>query len=219
VGTIHSAKSLQRALRTTRGEVDLFELRVDHFSGAPERLLDAVPQLCAPLIVTVRHHDEGGALRLHSWQRRDLFARFLPVARLIDIELRSVAQLEQTITAARARGVQVILSDHHFRATPSAAHLVRTVRRGKAAGADIVKIAAHLSDSKQLGRLLALFAGRISMPLSLMGMGPLGKVSRLLFACAGSVLNYGYLGEPQVPGQWEAVILKKRLAELFTDEP
>ena len=96
---------------------------------------------------------------------------------------------------------------------------MRTVRRGKAAGADIVKIAARVSDSKQLGRLLTLFAGRISVPLSLMGMGPLGKVSRLLFACAGSVLNYGYLGEPQVPGQWEAVILKKRLAELFTDEP
>ncbi len=45
-------------------------------------------------------------------------------------------------------------------------------------------------------------------------MGPLGKVSRLLFAAAGSVLNYGYLDRPQVAGQWEATVLKQRLREL-----
>jgi hypothetical protein len=28
------------------------------------------------------------------------------------------------------------------------------------------------------------------------------------------VLNYGYLDEPQVSGQWEATLLKQRLAEL-----
>jgi hypothetical protein len=28
------------------------------------------------------------------------------------------------------------------------------------------------------------------------------------------VLNYGYLDEPQVPGQWEATLLKKRVGEL-----
>jgi 3-dehydroquinate dehydratase-1 len=52
------------------------------------------------------------------------------------------------------------------------------------------------------------------LPLSVMGMGAYGKVSRLLLARAGSVLNYGYLDEPQVSGQWEATLLKQRLAEL-----
>jgi 3-dehydroquinate dehydratase-1 len=47
-----------------------------------------------------------------------------------------------------------------------------------------------------------------------MGMGALGKVSRLVFAEAGSVLNYGYLDRPNASGQWEATLLKQRLKEL-----
>jgi 3-dehydroquinate dehydratase len=47
-----------------------------------------------------------------------------------------------------------------------------------------------------------------------MGMGRFGKISRLLLAQTGSVLNYGYLDRPNASGQWEAVLLKKRLAEL-----
>jgi 3-dehydroquinate dehydratase-1 len=50
-----------------------------------------------------------------------------------------------------------------------------------------------------------------------MGMGALGKVSRLLFARAGSVLNYGYLDQPNASGQWEATLLKERLKELQGD--
>ena len=56
-----------------------------------------------------------------------------------------------------------------------------------------------------------------SQPLSVMGMGPLGKASRLLFARAGSLLNYGYLGEPQVSGQWSALTLKARLEEVMEE--
>ena len=47
-----------------------------------------------------------------------------------------------------------------------------------------------------------------------MGMGEYGQVSRLLFGGCGSVLNYGYLDRPQVPGQWPAEVLKTRLLEL-----
>ena len=46
-------------------------------------------------------------------------------------------------------------------------------------------------------------------------MGVLGKISRLLLPCAGSLLNYGYLDRPQVPGQWEATLLKERIAEVL----
>jgi 3-dehydroquinate dehydratase-1 len=48
-----------------------------------------------------------------------------------------------------------------------------------------------------------------------MGMGPLGKVSRLVLAAAGSRLNYGYLDKPQVPGQWPAPELVRRLEEVL----
>jgi hypothetical protein len=47
-----------------------------------------------------------------------------------------------------------------------------------------------------------------------MGMGDLGKVSRLVLPLAGARLVYGYLDRPQVEGQWPAAVLAARLAEL-----
>ncbi len=72
----------------------------------------------------------------------------------------------------------------------------------------------HVSTPADVARLLE-FQSRQKMPLSVMGMGKYGKVSRLLFAQAGSVLNYGYLGSAQVAGQWPAVVLKQRIRELL----
>lgn len=217
VGAVHSPGALRRALRLQPGEVDFLEIRVDAFALDPLPVLRALPRLRAPLIITVRHPAEGGANRLTFARRRALFAEFLPFASSVDLELRSATQLATTIAAARARGVRVIISEHHFKTMPSAARLRQTIRRAHFAGADICKIAALADTPAALARLLALFARTPPLPLSVMGMGRLGKVSRLLLAQAGSVLNYGYLDAPNASGQWEAVLLQKRLAEL--DEP
>jgi 3-dehydroquinate dehydratase-1 len=47
-----------------------------------------------------------------------------------------------------------------------------------------------------------------------MGMGPWGRISRLVLAKCGSLLNYGYIGKSNAPGQWPAARLKELLAEL-----
>jgi 3-dehydroquinate dehydratase-1 len=167
-----------------------------------------------PFIVTVRHPKEGGMNRLGPEARRALYAQFLEHAALIDVELRSVESLGGVLAAARERGVKLIVSAHDFRATPSEARLCQIIRRSVAVGADICKIAARADHPKAVQSLLSLLARRAPAPLSVMAMGRFGKVSRLLFARAGSVLNYGYLAAPNASGQWPAVQLKERLAEL-----
>jgi len=214
VGTVHSPGSLRAALRLRQGDVDFLELRVDHFAGDPGSLLRAAPRLAFPLIVTVRHPGEGGAHELESRRRRQLFTDFLPVANCIDIELRSIAGFAGIIAEARAAGVGVIVSDHHFHRTPSARSLASRLKRAILARADAFKIAAFAATPSDVATLLALLAKPAPIPLSVMGMGRFGKVSRLLFAQAGSVLNYGYLDEPNASGQWEATLLKKRIGEL-----
>ncbi len=57
---------------------------------------------------------------------------------------------------------------------------------------------------RALAQLLGIFGKKQPLPLSVMGMGRFGKISRLLLAQAGSVLNYGYLDRPNASGQWEA---------------
>jgi len=214
VGTVHSPASLRAALRLRRGDVDFLELRVDHFANDPDFLLKAAPGLPAPLIVTIRHPREGGASQLGFERRRQLFREFLPMASCIDVELRSLAGFSGIISEARAAGVSVIVSDHHFHRTPSGPSLAARLRRAISARADVFKIAAFAAAPSDVSILLTLLAKPGPIPLSVMGMGPFGKVSRLLFAQAGSVLNYGYLDQPNASGQWEATLLKKRIAEL-----
>jgi 3-dehydroquinate dehydratase-1 len=214
VAAVHSLGALRRAQKIQPGEVDFLEIRVDNFALDLAPVLKVLPRLRVPLLVTVRHPAEGGAHRLTFAQRRALYAQFLPFATLIDVELRSWEKLAEVIAAAREREVKIVASAHHFHSLPSVGQLLRTVRRAQAVGADICKIAALAETPLAISRLLGLLAPKKSLPLSVMGMGKFGKISRLLFAQAGSVLNYGYLDCPNASGQWEATVLKKRLAEL-----
>ena len=125
----------------------------------------------------------------------------------VDVELRSVNHrfLELNLNLPRGLGA---------REAELRAKLQARIRRAKRAGADICKIAAVTSTAADLHRLLTLFTTRQPLPLSVMGMGEFGKVSRLLLARAGSVLNYGYLDRPNASGQWEARVLRERMREL-----
>lgn len=199
-----------------RGAVDFLEVRVDHFAGDLGVLRRALPKLRAPLIITVRHPQEGGAAPLNVRTRKALYAEFLPHAALVDLDLRSAGPLRDILQAARESGKKVILSHHRFDATPSLADLVQRRAAARAAGADIFKIASLTRTPADFATLLTFLARwRGSRPaVSAMGMGEFGKVSRLALARAGSVLNYGYLGEVQLPGQWPALRFRERLAEV-----
>lgn len=214
VGVIQSPANLKTALAFKRKSVDLLEIRADAFANREEPLLEALPKLRHPLILTVRHPAEGGLAPLNATQRRQLFEKYLSFATFIDIEIRSLRSLAPILSEARAMGKGIILSAHDFHKTPSVARLRELVQRAHLANSDVVKIATTTSQPADIARLLSLFEIKHAPRLSLMGMGPLGKVSRLLFARAGSVLNYGHLGAPQVSGQWPAELLKQRIAEL-----
>ena len=213
-GTIHSPACLKAALRLDSRSLDYFEIRVDSFIGREDELLRQLPKLKLPLILTVRHPLEGGAHSLSTAKRRECYKKFLPHAALVDIELRSAKSLTDVIVSAQGEGMEIILSYHNFKITPLCKQLTHLAGEARKAGADIFKVAAAVSSPGDVATLLA-FQQSQKMPLSLMGMGNYGKASRLLFAQAGSVLNYGYLGSAQVSGQWPAELLKKRIAELL----
>ena len=221
VGTIHSAEDIQHALKLAPEEVDLLELRVDAFAQQPEPLLEAAAllrQRGASLLATVRHPSEGGAGRLHVASRRRLVRQFLPWVQWVDFEFRSLEAMEEEIADARSQGVRVIASDHHFNGVPALAVLQRRFGFAREWRPEVFKIAATAHTALDMAQLLNFFNwGNAREPgrLAVMGMGPFGKVSRLLLGRSGSVFNYGYLSRPQVPGQWQAQLLKKRLMEVL----
>ena len=219
VAAVWSEASLRAAqtLAPGKGAPDLLELRVDGFArdaGPLDALVAGGPP--RPLIVTVRHPSEGGlAAALPCETRRSLYERFLPAASWLDIEVRSLPTLADVAAHARERGCRVIASFHDFQGTPNLRRLRTLAVRAAEAGADVFKVAATTRTPGELARLLDLLGEVRDLPLAVMGMGPLGKVSRLTLAAAGSVFCYGYLGdEAQVPGQWPAALLRERLDEL-----
>jgi 3-dehydroquinate dehydratase I len=196
---------------------DLIELRLDTLGLKAEEIRAALgqksPQL--PVLLTARHPAEGGQGPADAAARCALLRPLLDVAALIDVELRSALEMKSLILEAQQQhGVRVVGSFHDFQATPADEVLRGAIQFGQNAGLDSVKIATQLNSPADLTRLIQLTAETHRLRLSTMGMGQLGRISRLVLAKCGSLLNYGYLGESNAPGQWPAPVLKQRLAEL-----
>jgi 3-dehydroquinate dehydratase-1 len=195
--------------------VDVLEVRVDHFVTDLKLLAGAVPKLALPLIVTVRDPREGGAASLSMVERLTLYRQFLPAAAMIDVELRCAGGFQVLLDEAKRAGVHRILSWHDFRSTPAPGHLNARWTAALKFRPEVIKFATTARKPAHLAILVSFMATRPKKPAaSVMGMQTYGKVSRLTLAAMGSRLNYGYLGEPQVAGQWPAKVLKQRLAEL-----
>lgn len=206
VGVIHTPAGFGAA---RKNPIDAVEVRADMLPQPPSA--DQLAALPLPAILTVRHHDEGGARPIADSERLALYLELLPAAAAVDIEGRSLAGFGELIAAAHKARKAVIVSFHDFEATPALPKLRAWSAKARKGGADVVKIATKTETPADVSRLLTLL-GEAEAPLSVMGMGTLGRASRLLFAKAGSVLNYGWLAEPQVPGQWSAPDLRDLLA-------
>jgi 3-dehydroquinate dehydratase-1 len=194
VGVIASRADLERAVRMRRPP-DLFELRLDRLAGMTDEVEKVLPRLRTPLIISARDPREGGANKLQLRQRRDLLARFLNHADYIDVELRSAHALQALLANAKTKKVRQIISFHDFKSTPSARLLVAKAQNAKALRADIFKVATRTDTPTELGRLLEFITkNRVNVRLTVMGIGRLGDISRVLLARAGSVLIYASLG-------------------------
>jgi 3-dehydroquinate dehydratase I len=211
VGVIHTPAGFKLALRAA---VEALEVRVDTLPRPP--LPEEIAVLPQSVILTIRSFSEGGARPLTDATRLALYLELLPAANAVDIELRSVSALKEAVDAALASKKTVILSFHDFQGTPSQARLRTLVARARDKGADIIKIATKTTTPADIARLLNLQAATES-PLAVMGMGPLGRAARLLFACSGSTLNYGWIDKPLVPGQWSAREFRDLLIRVRAD--
>lgn len=189
---------------------DVLEIRIDgmaeHFESLREELERFVD---VPLLMTVRAKDEGGMADLNHEERSKLLLAVAAYATWIDVELASYAAMQSAIHEIRTRGVGLILSYHNFERTPPTYELQRILNLAEES--DIAKLALMHHSTDDFTRCVNLLENN-NHPLSLMGMGRLGAVSRVLYSQHGSLLNYGYLGSaPTAPGQWPAPLLKQVL--------
>lgn len=194
VGVITSMAELRAALRM-RVLPDLFELRLDYL---PELEFSQARRLRQPLIITARHFEEGG--NRISASRRDLLLNWLPAAKFVDVELRSLRQLRAVWDEAARMHIKRICSVHDFARTPGHAALLKQFQRAKKAGAHIFKLVTRAETPDDLLTLLK-FLRRARGQCCVVATGKFGPFSRLLFPECGSLLIYAPLLRPLYPGQ------------------
>ncbi|MEI7863739.1 MAG: type I 3-dehydroquinate dehydratase [Chthoniobacterales bacterium] len=215
VATAHTVRGLRLAAELApHDDVDYVEIRLDQLAAQESTVAAALPAIRRPILLTARHPAEGGAKGVPMAHRRFLLQRFLPLAAMVDVEIRSAKAFNNVLLEARHRGIKQILSFHNFRTTPDPRVLLRMIKDGKKLGADIVKLATQLLGPADLATLLFVQATS-EQGVATMGMGQLGKVSRLVLPAAGSALVYGYLDRPQVDGQWPVEDVARRLQEVM----
>jgi 3-dehydroquinate dehydratase-1 len=213
VGVVSTPLTLDRIAGGFRPVCDVVEFRADLFGvDAPDWLVRAqeLERDGLPVLLTLRHADEGGHWYRSEEERLTVYRQTLPFLSAVDVEVRSPACAELA-RLAREAGRLAIGSFHDFAGTPDPVALREVLARGAAAGVNIVKIAAVTRNEEDLARLEALLA-RPACPLALLGMGPLGPVSRVRLALAGSCLTYGFVDEANAPGQLSSAELVARLA-------
>ncbi|MBK8090527.1 MAG: type I 3-dehydroquinate dehydratase [Verrucomicrobiaceae bacterium] len=218
VGVVADQDALERLMEMPVSDrdslCDVVELRLDLLGLSAADLRARLAGNTLPLLLTARHPAEGGQAPEDPVARAAMYEPLLDLAALIDIELRSAQEMSTTIKNAHAAGAFVVGSFHDFQITPSDEVLSGAISYGQPAGVDAVKIATFLQSQEDLIRLMKLAAAPNRQRLSVMGMGPWGRVSRLVLAKCGSLLNYGYIGKANAPGQWPVAELKNLLQQL-----
>ena len=204
------------ALRTQG--LDVAELRVDHFARFDaEHVLASLDAFAGmPLLATIRSAAEGGGWKGPDAERLALFRALLPRVGAVDVEIAS-AIAGDVVAAARAAGVLAIASFHDFAKTPDAAALADVVARGRALGADVVKIATAVAGRGDVRSLARLLVTTDDIGVIAIGMGERAVATRVLFPALGSLLTYAHAGDATAPGQIPLAEMTALLARLFPD--
>lgn len=213
VGTIITAEYLQQWSQSPRKlPCDLVELRVDGFPEAPNWVEagERIEEYDLPVFATIRLAKEGGKWTGLDSDRWPLLESALRRLSGVDVEVQSeLADLVSRL--ARELNKLCVLSYHNFQETPSLEVMRQLLQSAHERGA-IGKIAATVNTPEDLANLRSLLEERWPLPICLIGMGPLGRETRLKFPLEGSCFTYGYLDTAGAPGQYSAAELSAHFA-------
>jgi 3-dehydroquinate dehydratase-1 len=123
-------------------------------------------------------------------------------ATYVDIEYEAPMDYKNDlIDFAHKHQCDVIISYHNYDRTPELDELEKIVQSCYAQGADLAKIATHVNMNRDNSKILSLYKapGR----LVAIGMGDLGRISRIIAPFLGAEFTYASVddGSATAPGQ------------------
>ncbi len=192
---------MKKAPKALELGADILELRLD--------LMDSLPEIPdAPCIATNRLQKEGGKWTGSEEKRRDILKQYIPLAGAIDIEL-CAENKQDLIETAHSQDTAVIISSHFFHNTPTMEQMQDIIDSSFGDGASIAKLAVMPQNHKDILNLLELTLN--NKDICTIAMGNMGKHTRIIAPCYGSVLTYGSIDAAIAPGQLRTDQLKTAL--------
>ena len=196
---------------------DIIELRVDMLKDREinhiNKLLREVKNKDMLTILTVRAKWEGGETEISDEERVEIINNCLKFSDFVDIELSSHDLLEEVKDNIKLADKKLIVSYHDFEKTPSEEVIRGIIEKSLKVGADVVKYAFNVNHYDDVGRIMSITYEYYKKGKSLIaiGMGDLGKITRVAGYFFGSIITYSYIGSSVAPGQIEISKLKDEL--------
>lgn len=205
---------LKQACACVNERVDVIEWRMDYFQGtALKDWQDALTLFytnCRSyvLLATWRSEREGGVQPCEPTFYRELIEMVISSHQIdfIDVELFSGEEtVNSLVELAHQHQVQVVLSNHDWKQTPSKEAMSIRLHAMQKLGADFVKLAVMpqcIEDVWALFEVSSAYAQEAtSKPLISMAMGKLGTLSRIAGSFDGSIMTFASLSKASAPGQ------------------
>ncbi len=144
-------------------------------------------------------------------------------AAFVDLELESnEISFKQISETAKKYNCRLIISHHNYYNTPPASKLLNICKLSSELGADIIKIATYVNEPSDNSKLLSLYniiENSLTSPLIAIGMGKLGKLTRIAAPYMGAPFTYASFeaGKETAEGQIEKSELEK-IYKIIEDE-
>jgi 3-dehydroquinate dehydratase-1 len=217
---------IKQALVAEDSDADIIEWRADYYKkvASLSDVLDVLSHVRTTLkskvfLFTFRTIEEGGQSPFTLTQYKELCLKVANsgLIDMIDIELEKAEFLgRKFIQQIKDQQVKIIMSSHDFDKTPEDAVLILKIGIMNQFGADIGKLAMMPENMQDVLRLMGIISkarGFNQLPLAVMSMGELGKISRVSGSLIHSVFTFASLDQASAPGQIPVERMKDYLTE------
>ncbi len=218
---------------------EFIELRFDYIDAFQNITQDFVESLKnyiknkSNLILTFRHHSEGGQTKIDEHERLKILKLLMDSQpKFFDIEMNSdIETLSNIISLSYMKKINLIFSYHNFEKTPTyemAKDIIlrfedriikKELNEFDILGKSIYKLiftAQNFEDNLVALELCKEISKNNKKVISFC-MGELGILSRILNIKLGSFLTYAALEEPTAPGQIKINTLQQMYKLLFNE--
>ncbi len=201
-------KNIDDVLEKAKKEkIDIIELRIDQFSNLDiDYIIEQSKKVKGKgfyLLATVRSKEEGGT-DIPDEERFEIFSEIVNFADILDIELTSEKINKDVINLTKKHEKLSLVSYHDFEKTPPEEEIQEIIDRANSLNPDIIKYAFNVRTFEDVGRIMSITHKNRDKKLVAIGMGELGKITRVAGYFFGSLISYTFIGKSFAPGQIEA---------------